>query len=57
MGGGFAFCRNSGPSMATRNTSGISYARSNRTLRNGSLEGSFPNDRTVPPGHFATGPG
>jgi hypothetical protein len=38
-------------------TSGISYARSYRTLRDGSFEGRFPRhfvpgyDRTVPPGH------
>ena len=50
MGGALAFCRNSGPpSMASTNASGIRFTRSNRTLRNGSLEGSVPNDRLVPP--------
>src|SRR5271155_5285283 len=33
--------RNTAP-ISTRNTSGISYARSYRTLRDGSFEGRFP---------------
>ena len=46
--------------LSTRNTSGISCARSYRTLRDGSFEGRFPRhfvpgyDRTVPPGHIGT---
>ena len=42
--------------ISTRNTSGISCARSYRTLRDGSFEGRFPRhfvpgyDRVVPPG-------
>ena len=49
--------RNTGP-ISTRNTSGISCARSYRTLRDGSFEGRFPRhfvpgyDRGCPSGTF-----
>ena len=51
-----AFLKKSTAHISTRNTSGISYARSYRTLRDGSFEGRFPRhfvpgyDRTCPYG-------
>jgi hypothetical protein len=56
----FRFCLRNTAHISTRNTSGISYARSYRTLRDGPFEGRFPRhfvpgyDRTVPPGHMGT---
>ena len=55
-----SLCLRNTAHISTRNTSGISYARSYRTLRDGSFEGRFPRhfvpcyDRTVPPGHMST---